>query len=205
VADLNGGRYLALLGALGLQRLLELGWSARNLRRRPSGPAASPRTFPLMVLANVALFTVPALTRWGRPRPPRPVRLLAGAGLVAATGLRLWSIASLGSSWNVRGQVPPDLRPVRRGPYRWIRHPNYLAVALEFAAVPLLAGGYLEAVALSAANAAVLWPRIRAEEELLESNPAYREAFAGVPRFMPRRPGRASPGPRGARSPSTRS
>jgi methyltransferase len=74
---------------------------------------------------------------------------------------------------------------VTGGPYRWVRHPNYLAVILEFAALPVAVGAYPEAVLLSMANAAVLVPRIRAEEALLEGVPGYREAFAGIPRLLP--------------------
>jgi len=89
--------------------------------------------------------------------------------------------------WNVRAAVPADMEPVTGGPYRWVRHPNYVAVAVEFAALPVFGGGYAEALALSAANAAILRWRIRAEERLLDAIPAYRRAFAGVPRFVPLR------------------
>ena len=77
------------------------------------------------------------------------------------------------------------------GPYRYVRHPNYVAVALEFLCLPIAVGAVPEAVVLSVANAAVLVPRIRAEERLLDAIPGYREAFDGVPRFIPR-PGRRS-------------
>lgn len=185
MARINGRGYLAVLGALGAQRLLEVGWSARNLKRSGPGTTAAPTTFPLMVAANAALFVVPAITRYGKRQPSPIVRAAATGGLGAAVALRLWVIATLGREWNVQAKVPDTMTPVRHGPYRWIRHPNYAAVALEFAMVPMLAGGYCEAVALSAVNAAVLFPRIREEERLLDSIPAYQQAFAGVPRFLP--------------------
>lgn len=184
-ARVNGRGYLVLLGVLGAQRLLEVGVSARNLRRSTPGTIASARTFPLMVAANTALFAVPAVTRFGKSKPPRVVQKLAAGGLVAAIALRVWVIAILGREWNVQAKVPETMTPVLHGPYKWIRHPNYVAVALEFATVPLLAGGYLESVLLSGANAAVLLPRIRDEEKLLEPIPAYRVAFASTPRFVP--------------------
>jgi methyltransferase len=162
-----------------------------------------------MVAVNIALFTLPGIRRYGRPHPPPAVHAAAAAGLTAATGLRLWAIATLGRHWNVRASVPTTMIPARGGPYRWVRHPNYVAVAIEFLTVPLLGGGYLEAAALSSANAAVLWPRIRAEEALLDTIPAYRRAFLGTPRFVPRvitrRRATASRGPTGGRIPSTRS
>ena len=105
--------------------------------------------------------------------------------LLGATALRVWSIRSLGPAWNVRAAVPPDIEPVTSGPYRYIRHPNYLAVILEFAAVPLVAGAWISAVVLSALNAIVLVDRISAEEGLLNESAVYRRAFAGRARFIP--------------------
>jgi methyltransferase len=195
--QLTPRRRWALTLALGAQRLAELGLSKRNLRRTGPGPRASAATFPLMVIANVALFGVCAVRRH-RPSPPPAVEASALSGLAAAVGLRLWSIRSLGEAWNVRAVVPDGITVATRGPYRWVRHPNYVAVALEFACLPLAIGAYPEAILLSAANAAVLWPRIREEEALLDRLPGYREAFAGIPRFLPRwpraRPARASRG-----------
>lgn len=177
----RGGSLLA--AGLGTMRLAELAWSARNLKRSAPGTAAAPRSYPLMAAANVALFLVCVVPR--RRRPPRPVEAAALAGLGGALALRLWVIRSLGPAWNVRAVVPDTMRVVSSGPYRWIRHPNYVAVALEFACLPAAVGAYAEAVLLSAANAALLVPRVHAEEALLDHVPGYREAFAGVPRFLP--------------------
>ena len=128
--------YLAVLGANAGVRLSELALSRRNERVRGGEPSA-PGTYPLMVAAHVALVAMPLLEvsiRGARPR------LGWGAVLAGATALRVWCIASLGTAWNVRASVPADLEPVVTGPYRYIRHPNYVAVILEFLAVPLVAG-----------------------------------------------------------------
>ncbi len=172
--------------ANGAERLVELRISARNRAR--SGPAeqASPATYPAMVATHVALFAVCLWPRHGR-RVSRTVEVGAVAGLAAATGLRLWVIRTLGTSWNVTAHVSPDIPVSTAGPYRWIRHPNYVAVGLEFLCLPLAVGAVPEALILSFANAAVLVPRIRAEERLLDGVPGYREAFDGVPRFIPHR------------------
>lgn len=174
--------YVLLLAAIGAGRLYELSISRRNERRR-GGTRAGAATFPVMVAAHAALVTVPLLEVRGYPR--RKPRLAWAAVLAAATGLRVWSIRTLGDSWNARAAVPDGIAPVTDGPYRYIRHPNYVAVILEFVAVPLIAGAWRSAVLLSLLNAAVLTDRITAEERLLDASPAYRAAFAGKARFIP--------------------
>lgn len=182
-----------LVALLAAQRLAELGHSARNRARAGAGVPSSPATYPAMVATHVALFTAAA---WPRrdPRMPVAVEAAALAGLAGAVCLRLSVIHTLGENWNVTAHVSPSMRVITTGPYRRLRHPNYVAVALEFACLPLAMGAVGEAVWLSLANALVLWPRIRAEEALLDNLPGYRVAFAGVPRFIPR-PGRRSQNP----------
>jgi methyltransferase len=142
-----------------------------------------------MVATHAGLFAVCAWPR--RRRVPRAVEIAALLGVGAAISLRFWVIRTLGDDWNVTGHVRTDLHVATAGPYRFVRHPNYVAVALEFACLPLAVGAAPEGVVLSLANAAVLVPRIRAEERLLDRIPGYRDAFRGVPRFVPR-PGRQS-------------
>lgn len=181
-------RYALLLSAIAAQRALELLLSRRNERRsgRSLGTAGQ-RSYPLMVALHVALFGLPLLERRLRPhRSPAGVAKPALVVLTLATTLRLWVIRALGRGWNVRGRVPDDLDVVDRGPYRFVRHPNYVAVALEMAALPLVGGAPLSAAALSVANALVLAPRIRGEEALLALVPGYVERMGDKPRFLPR-------------------
>jgi methyltransferase len=174
--------YLAVLAANAAIRLRELAISREHERMRGGEPSA-PGTYPLMVAAHVALVVMPALevSIRGRARP----RWAWAAVLGSATALRIWCIRSLGSSWNVRASVPDDLVPVTSGPYRYIRHPNYVAVVLEFLAIPLVAGAWVSALVLSAWNGFVLYDRIQAEERALHESAAYRRAFAGKARFIP--------------------
>jgi methyltransferase len=180
----------ALVVVTAAQRLVELRLSARN--RASAGPAeqAAASTYPAMVATHVALFGVCVWPRRGR-RLAKPLERAALVGLAAATALRVWAIRSLGTSWNVTAHVPKDGHIETGGPYRFVRHPNYVAVALEFLCLPIAVGAVPEGAVLSAMNAAVLVPRIRAEERLLDALPGYRQAFQGVPRFIPR-PGRRS-------------
>ena len=73
-----------------------------------------------------------------------------------------------------------------RRPYRFIRHPNYVALGLEFLGLPLIGGAYLSAMGLGVANAVLLSRRIRDEDALLMAIPAYRERMGEKPRFVPR-------------------
>jgi methyltransferase len=185
------GRYLLILVAFGSQRAIELVYSARNeraiRRRKPGAPQAGRSIFRWLALVNLALFTLPALERSLRRSPPPA--LIAAAGWTAALSaiaLRLSVIASLRGSWTVRAVVPSDLQVVDGGPYRFIRHPNYVALGLEFLGLPLIGGAYASALGLGLANAMLLARRIREEDALLMAIPGYRERMAGKPAFLPR-------------------
>lgn len=148
------------------------------------GTAAGRGSFSVMVVAHVGLFALPLIE--ARRAPSRaPAAGLWATLLLAATALRWWSIRSLGAQWNVRAVVPEDLRPVTAGPYHWIRHPNYLAVIVEFWALPMAAGAWRCAIGLSLLNAVVLTDRIRSEEALLNAVPGYSQAFRARARFIP--------------------
>lgn len=183
----------ALVALLAAQRVAELRRSARNRRRVTEGVPSSPATYPAMVAVHVALFATAAWP-WRRRSIPSAVEAGALVGLGGALCLRLCVIYALGDSWNVTAHVSPSTRVITSGPYRRLRHPNYTAVALEFACLPVAVGRVRQAVWLSIADAMVLWPRVRAEEALLDRLPGYRDAFAGVPRFVPI-PGRRSQNP----------
>ena len=174
----------ALVLAMAAQRLVELRISARNRARLGAADQASPTTYPLMVAAHVALFVCSGWPRSAR-RGFGPVQAAAIGGLATSLALRMWVIRTLGRTWNVTAHVRPDAGFTTDGPYRYVRHPNYVAVALEFACLPSAVGAVREAVVLSIANGAVLLPRIRAEERLLDAIPGYHGAFSGVPRFIP--------------------
>jgi len=187
----SAGRYGRVLLLFATQRFIELLYSERNERqihrRQPDAPQAGLSVWGWIAAVNLGLFTLPALERVWRGRPsPRPVAAMGWAAAIAAVVLRLSVIASLRESWNVRAVVPSDLRIVDRGPYRFIRHPNYVALGLEFLGLPLIGGAYASAVGLSLANALLLRRRIREEDALLMAIPAYRQRMAGKPRFLPR-------------------
>jgi methyltransferase len=180
--------YTLLIAGVAVQRLAELRLSRRHLRRllARGGVEAAPRHYRAMVLLHGAFLAACPLEVWLLRRPFRP--LLAAAMVIvlaAAAALRLWAIATLGERWTTRIVYLPGAAPVESGPYRYLRHPNYLAVVAEMAALPLLHGAWLSALVFSAANAVVLAVRIRAEEAALAAGTAYRQAFAGRGRLLP--------------------
>ncbi len=181
--------YLALLAAVSIERIAELALSRRNAGRAfaRGGFEVGTRHFRVMTGVHVAFLVSCALEVVIARRPwPGAAGVVALAAVVAAQGLRWWAIATLGDRWNVRIVVVPGLPPITSGPYRFARHPNYLAVIVEIAALPLVHGAFATAIAFSAANALLLTVRIREEERALGDG--WSRAFAGKPRFLPTRP-----------------
>ncbi len=124
--------------------------------------------YPVMVLLHSAflvgcLVEVPLADRPFLPWLGWPMLAL----LVAAHVLRWWCIRTLGNQWNTRVVIVPGLPLVTGGPYRWIRHPNYVAVVLEGVALPLVHTAWLTALAFTVLNAALLFVRIRVEDAAL--------------------------------------
>jgi methyltransferase len=106
---------------------------------------------------------------------------------VLAQALRYWAIASLGRRWNVAVIVLPGVPAVASGPFRWLRHPNYLAVVAEGLAVPLMHSAFITAGVFSALNALLLEVRIGCEERALREHCDYSERLGARARFWPAR------------------
>ena len=102
-----------------------------------------------------------------RPEVPSALALSMLALAVAAQALRWWCIATLGPQWNTRVIVVPDLAPVRTGPYRFLAHPNYVAVVVEGIALPLIHACWITAAGFTIFNAALLRVRLRVENDAL--------------------------------------
>ncbi len=182
--------FLALLGALGAQRVGELLYSKRNERRilAAGGREVAPGHFRLMQAVHIFWFPAMIAEVLYLERTFHPA-LFAGALVLIAAGqaLRYAAILHLGERWTVRIFVLPGVPARQSGLYRFIRHPNYLGVVLEFAAVPLLHSAWLVAVCFSLANGLVLWIRIRAEEQALRATAGaeYETRFGKLGRFVP--------------------
>jgi methyltransferase len=158
------GEGALLLGFVTAQRLVELAWAQRNTRRllAAGGVEFGQTHYPLMIAVHAAWLG--GLWWLGRDHRVDPLLL---AVFVALQVARLWVIASLGRRWTTRVVVMPGETLVAAGPYRFMRHPNYLIVAAEIAVVPLALGLPLCAAVFSALNGALLIWRIRVEQEAL--------------------------------------
>jgi methyltransferase len=155
---------VALLAFVTLQRGLELIWSRRNERRlfARGGVEYAARQHPPMVLLHAAWLA--ALWLLGRDRP---LEWAFAGPFLALQPLRYWVLATLGARWSTRVIVLPGVAPVARGPYRLLRHPNYLVVALEIVLLPLAVGLAGMAVLFGGLNLALLAWRIHAEARAL--------------------------------------
>jgi len=161
---------VAVLATVFAQRLVELGVSRRNERRLLArGGQRLPSDGFLPIAASHALLYVALPIEWARG----PWAGLGGytapalALALAAAAWRYWAAASLGGRYTVRVVRMPNEPLVRRGPYRWMRHPIYRAVWLEVAAVPLAFGAFATAALVVVTQAAALANRIRREERHL--------------------------------------
>jgi methyltransferase len=162
-----------LIALTALERLAELVVSARNARWSfARGAVESGRGhFPAMVALHTGLLVACVVEVHAADRPFLPWLGWPALVLVLASqALRWWCIATLGPRWNTRVIVVPDLPLVSRGPYRWIPHPNYVAVVVEGVALPLVHTAWVTALAFTVLNAVLLLGfRIPAEERALQA------------------------------------
>ena len=170
--------FVALVALVAAQRLVELSVSRRNLERAVArgGVEYGGRLYPWMVATHAAFLAAGPVEVLLLERPWIPaLGVPMAALLLLAQALRYWTIGALGGRWTTRVVLVPGDPLVVTGPYRWVRHPNYVAVAIEFIALPLVHAAWLTAAAFSLANAAVLWRRIRVEDAALRGNGRIRE------------------------------
>lgn len=187
--DVTKLAFLVLLVCVGIERLVELQLSRRHQRdlaNRGARKHADPQ-YRWMVALHAAVLLGAALEVILLRRPF--IALLAFPALAlfaSATVLRWWVIRSLGIHWNTEVIDSATLGVVTDGPFRWVRHPNYLGVFVELIALPLIHTAWITAIFAAFGNILVLRNRLHIEERLLNAVPAYRSAMAGKPRFLPR-------------------
>jgi len=157
----------AILAAVVAQRLVELAWARRNTKRLKARGAVEvgARHYPLIVLLHVTWLGAIAMFL------PRPAVIYAVplALFLLLQLVRIWILVTLGPYFTTRIITLPGAALVRTGPYRFVRHPNYVVVAGEILSLPLVFGEPLVALVFTLLNAAMLYWRIRVEEAALAS------------------------------------
>jgi methyltransferase len=162
--------YGLLVAAVAAERVAELVVARRNERWSTARGAvvAGQGHYPAMVALHTGLLAGCLAEVWPGGRPFVP---WLGAPMLAvlavAQGLRWWCIGTLGPRWNTRVIVVPGLLLVTSGPYRWLRHPNYLAVVAEGLALPLVHTAWVTAAVFTVLNAVLLTVRISCENGAL--------------------------------------
>jgi len=164
--------YVLLIALVAAERVAELVVSQRNLAtsKARGGSEFGGGHYPAMVVLHTALLASCLAEVLVLHRPFIPVlgwSMLAVA--LAAQGLRWWCITTLGWQWNTRVIVVPGAARVTGGPYRYLSHPNYVAVALEGVALPLVHSAWITAVVFTVLNAALMMARIKVENAALAS------------------------------------
>jgi methyltransferase len=162
--------YVLLIALVGLERLAELVVAQRNLAwsRARGGVEVGLSHYPIMVVLHTGLLVGCLVEVFALNRPFIPALgwpMLAV--VIAAQGLRWWCITSLGRQWNTRVVVIPGAERVTGGPYRLMRHPNYVAVVAEGIALPLVHGAWITALTFTVLNALLLRRRISIENSAL--------------------------------------
>lgn len=132
-------------------------------------------SFLLSLLLEVLFFNKTVISIW-------PAIILL---FVITQCLRIWVILSLGHFWNTKIIVLPDASMIKKGPYRWLKHPNYVIVAIEFIIIPLLFQAYITMTIFSLLNVLILSIRIPAEEKVLNRWTTYEKDFEHHSRFFP--------------------
>ncbi|MGW0162072.1 isoprenylcysteine carboxyl methyltransferase family protein [Mycobacterium sp. NPDC003323] len=159
--------FVVLILLVGVERIAELVVSKRNLQWSTAngGREFGAGHYPVMVALHSGLLVGAVAEARIRKRWIWPAFWV----VVLAQALRWWCITSLGKQWNTRVVVVPGAPRITGGPYRVVPHPNYVAVVLEGAALPLVGGAWITAAVFSLANALLLRTRIRVENEALQS------------------------------------
>jgi methyltransferase len=196
--DVGIALFVALVAAVAGCRLVELRLSRRNQRalgQRGIAIAAEP-VFRWMVALHTGVLAAAVVEVIALRRPfIAAVGVPALALCAAANLLRWWVIVTMGRHWNVRVMGSTALGVVSDGPFRWIRHPNYVAVFVELTALPLVHGAFLTAAIGAALHALILRRRIALEESILMADPGYRAVMGPRPRFVPFLSSRGEPWP----------
>lgn len=168
--------------------LVEVRISARNSSRllQKGAKEIAPQILPLMTVLYILMFLGSFLEYLFAARAISFLWTIGFGGLfLLAKALKFWAVSTLGPHWTMKVLILPENEVITTGPYRWIRHPNYLAVLMEIAGTVLLGKCYITFVTVFLSFLLVLFYRIRAEEDALLRYTNYGSQMAFKSRFLP--------------------
>jgi methyltransferase len=181
--------YISLLVIVGIERLAELLISRRNQKQlQAQGVRKVPEPhFRLLVVFHGFILVCAGAEVLFLHRPLIPALALSMSVLfVLSNVLRWWVIRTLAGHWNVEVMESGRVGVVTSGPYRWVRHPNYVGVVAEVFSLPLIHTAWITATFATVGYLLLLRSRLRVEDNVLLANPVYRMAMGRKPRFFPR-------------------
>ena len=181
--------FIAIVAAVFLQRLSEVRISQRHVAYllTHGGRKHGSNSLWVVKVLQVSWFVAMIAEVWWLDRPFVPALAAIGVlGAIAGQCLRYLSMQQLGVRWTLPIITLPGASAVDSGIYRYLRHPNWLGVILEIAALPLIHSAYITAILFSVANALLMVKRIQVEEQALSEDNNYAYTFANRPRFIPR-------------------
>jgi len=163
---LTAGLFLLVFGPM----IIEARRSNRNDRVLRAAGAVEPGgdVYAVMQIAYPLSFLLPIAEGFVRARPASAVTALGLVLFLLAKALKYWAIGTLGERWTFRVLVPPHSTRTVQGPYRWIRHPNYVAVAGEIAGVAMMAQAWITGALMLIVFTLLMRARIRVEESALD-------------------------------------
>jgi methyltransferase len=181
--------YICLLVLVGIERLVEVRISRRNqskLIEQGVQKIHEPHFRWLVLFHGVVLVAAGAEVLFLH-RPLIPALAIPMAALfILSNVIRYWVICLLGGLWNVQIMDSGDIGIVTSGPYRWVRHPNYVGVVIEVFSLPMIHTAWITAIFGTLGYFEILRRRVKIEDSVLMANPAYRNAMGDKPKFFPR-------------------
>ena len=196
--------YISLLVIVGIGRLAELAVSRRNQRRleKQGVRKIHEPLFRFLVLLHGSILVCAGLEVLFLHRPLIPALAISmGTVFILSNFLRWWVIWSMAGHWNVEIMDSARVGVVSSGPYRWVKHPNYVGVVLEVFSLPMMHAAWLTAIFGTLGYMEIIRQRLKLENGALMANPEYRLIMGDKPRFFPRI---YSKGPKGPASERTR-
>lgn len=177
-----------LIIAVVIQRLVELTVAKANEKwmLRQGAKEFGKKHYRWMVVIHTLFFVSFMIEKVAYNKGLSKYWIIFLAMFLVAQAIRIWALLSLGKYWNTKILVLKDARVIQRGPYRYIKHPNYLVVSLELLVFPLVFDAYGTALLFTFLNAFLLSIRIPAEERALKQSTEYEEDFKGYNRFLPK-------------------